>query len=274
MNVSFYDKIKTVLLIYKIVYRLPRLKTMINIIVNPLDSTRYYEIPYLLKYINKNNLKFNSILDISSPFILSYILSKKSKVIKTDINEGEKHYICDNENLKFQKEDALKLSFEDSSFDFVYSISVIEHIYLRYIQAIEEMIRVCKNGGYIYLTFPVSTNKKEEWLENSLYSDQFISKSNKVFFQYRFDEIELEKIEKINGLQLIKKDIFWERKNGDFDYLVRLLKKTSTNIYLTILKDALVNLYYGFFLLKKPTNDFMDSKDFGNIHYIFKVYKS
>ncbi len=67
-------------------------------------------------------------LDVSSPYILSYVLSKTGKVVKTDINPGEGKFIREGESLSFRPENATRLSFGDDSFDLVCWISVIEHI--------------------------------------------------------------------------------------------------------------------------------------------------
>jgi len=59
-------------------------------------------------------------------------------------------------HLHFQVEDAIKLSFEDSSIDLVFSQNVFHHI-PRWKDAIKEISRVLCSGGYFIwldLTFP------------------------------------------------------------------------------------------------------------------------
>lgn len=272
MNITFSDKIKMILKIYIISYKLPWFKVILSILLNPMDSTRYNEFTYILKFIKKENIKLNEILDISSPYILSYILSNQAKVIKIDINENEKYYINNSEKLTFLKENATQLTFNDSSFDMIYSISVIEHIYNNYISAIKEMIRVCKNWWYIYLTFPVSKNWMEEWLDNDIYSDQYTN-NNKTFFQYRFNEKQIKEIENIWNLEIICKDIFWETNLFKYDTLIKLLKYNTINKYLTFMKNSIINFIYWLWIFSKSENDFKNAKKFWNIHYIFKVKK-
>ena len=53
----------------------------------------------------------------------------------------------------FKKEFAEKISFSDNFFDFVYCITVIEHV-VDVEKSIEEMIRVLKPGGFLYIETP------------------------------------------------------------------------------------------------------------------------
>lgn len=53
----------------------------------------------------------------------------------------------------FKKEFAEKISFSDNFFDFVYCITVLEHV--RDVEkSIKEMIRVLKPGGFLYINTP------------------------------------------------------------------------------------------------------------------------
>lgn len=53
----------------------------------------------------------------------------------------------------FKKEYGEKVSFETSSFDFVHSVTVLEHVE-SIEKCIDEMIRIAKVGGYIYIDTP------------------------------------------------------------------------------------------------------------------------
>ena len=106
MTVNATDKLKTVLEIYGIIHHLPGWRHAIKILINPMDSTRYIEFAHLLQFLDKSGVRPQRILDVSSPYILSYVLSKTGKVIKTDINPGEGKFIREGENLSFRPEDA------------------------------------------------------------------------------------------------------------------------------------------------------------------------
>ncbi len=270
MKITFWNKIKILFEVYKCLPQIP-MKYRIYILIKPLESTRYTEFAYLFGFIkNCSDCNFKKILDISSPFIMSYILSKYSYVIKTDINEKEKIFIKENKRLSFQIQDARMLTYKNNHFDMVYSISVIEHIFNNYLTAIREMIRVVKNGGYIYLTFPVSNSYTEEWINSDIYSNQGKSDS-KTFFQYRFDERKFnEIINKLSNVKIISYSIYWERKNELYNRYIEKIRKKIPISHLNFLKDSLLQFYYGFTLLKSDPESFIKAKCFGNVSIILK----
>ncbi len=270
MKITFWNKIKILFEVYKCLPQIP-MKYKLYILIKPLESTRYTEFAYLLDFINNcSDCNFKKILDISSPFLMSYILSKYSHVIKTDINEEERIFIKENKHLSFQIQDATKLAYKNNYFDMVYSISVIEHIFNNYLAAINEMIRVVKNGGYIYLTFPVSNNYTEEWLNSDIYSHQGKS-DNKTFFQYRFDDQKFnEIINKLSNVKIISHSIYWERNNGLYNRYIEKIRKKTPISHLNFLKDSLLHFYYGFTLLKSEPEKFINAKSFGNVSIILK----
>lgn len=271
MKVTTLDKIVLLGSIYASLHLFFGFKKKMSLILRPLDAPRYVEFAYLRKFIEQNNLHDLNILDISSPYIMSYLLSKGNKVLKTDIDSTEKRFINENNSLSFKLEDATQLSFSDSTFNMTYSVSVIEHIYDKYMLAIQEMIRVTKNGGYVYLTFPVSKKYVEEWVVGDVYEKQYKNKY-KTFFQYRFDEKHVKNI--INGIknaEVVHRDIFWEAKDGMYDNLIKRIKEERGNIYINFIKNVLVNIWYGFVLFPKdPVPDFLNAKSFGNIHLVLR----
>ncbi len=272
MKINFIHKLKLLFRIYIALFKMNS-KTALKVLFKPAETTRYVEFAYILEFFKRNNINIENkskILDISSPFVLSYVLSRKSKVIKTDINEDEKLSIKENENLKFKIEDATNLTFENNTFDLVYSISVIEHIYKNYLIAVKEMIRVTRHGGIIYLTFPVSNSFKEEWIEFDIYSHQY-KNGRKTFFQYRFDEEKTNEIlNNISGVEILRKDIFWERKNGLYDKIIEKLRKYPGNNLKNYFINSLINFYAGFRLLDSKPKDFNSDNSFGNISIIMK----
>ena len=271
MNVTALDKIMLLGSMYSVLRLLPSFFKKISTFFRPIDTTRFFEFAYMIKFMKKNDLHDLDILDISSPHMMAYYLSKKNRVLKTNIDIDEKKFIKENKNLTFKLEDATRLSFPDNTFDMTYSISVIEHIYKEYSKAISEMIRVTKNGGYIYLTFPVAEKYKEEWLDGYVYSNQF-SKERKTFFFYRFSESEINYLlNQLQGVQILYKDIFWERTIGLFDSVIRKLNFKLKNKYINFIMNIFINNYYGFTMFpSKPVMNFPKGKLFGNIHLILK----
>ncbi len=274
MNVTFKDKIELYLNLITLVRFLPK-GFRLRFLVKPIDATRYTEFAFLLKSLKKRNHKFSKdckVLDISSPFILSYYFKNKGfETIKTDINPDEAKYIRAKENLSFKTEDAKNLSFVDNTFDLVYAISVVEHIYKDYIKAIGEMIRVTKKEGIIYLTFPVSKKHKEEWLDYNIYGLQK-KENGRIFFQYRFDQNDVNNIKQFisEKADIVSSDMYWEKKTGDYERLVSNLRRPFGSKYLTFIKNAILNCYFAFFIFNGNPRSFSNSKEFGNMHMLIK----
>lgn len=271
MKITTSDKIKLIISMYSVLKWLPNLKQKIFIFFIPIDTVRFHEFSYFIKFIKKNKLSNLYILDISSPHMMAYFLSKHNNVEKTNIDINEKKFIKEKKNLKFKIENAINLTYQDNKFDLTYSISVIEHIYVEYIKAVQEMIRVTKSGGFIYITFPVSRKHKEEWTSELIYSNQKIIE-NKVFFQYRFDDIDISLLlDSLKNVEIIAKDIYWEKNNGLYNKVMSLMKVNLGFKFFNLFKNSFINAYYGFTMLSnESSNDFENSKNFGNIHLIFK----
>jgi SAM-dependent methyltransferase len=273
MNIYFSDKLKIYYNIIKLFRLLPN-NVKLSFLLNPIAATRYTEFAYLLKYLKQNKINFKNckVLDVSSPFILSYFFYKNQcTTIKTDINPFESNNIKSRRRLVFKVENATQLSFHDKSFDIVYSISAIEHIFKDYIKAVSELIRVCKTNGIIYLTFPVAKKTQKEWLDFDIYPSQF-KKNGKYFFQYRFDINDTKEITN-NILRYAKieaMDIFWEKKNGAYDKLVLFLRRNAGNRLLNLIKTILLNYWFGLFVFSGKSESFSCAKDFGNVHLILR----
>jgi ubiquinone/menaquinone biosynthesis C-methylase UbiE len=286
MDISFSDVLRLIFSVYSIAPRLPTAKKRVALFVRPLDATRYVEFAYLYKFLRKNKTwqrqidcgradqnAGKKILDVSSPHMMAYVLSKKNDVVKTNIDAGEKKFIKESKNLHFKIEDATRLSFSDNTFDLVYSVSVIEHIYEKYIESIHEMVRVTKSGGYIYITFPVAKNYMEEWLHGEVYANQ-PAVGGKTFFQYRFDAAHVEDILRAlpaEAVTILRNDIFWERDAGSYEKMIGKMRTEIKNKYANYIKDLAVNAWYGLTMFPRhPARDFSDAKSFGNMHLILQ----
>lgn len=273
MNITLIDKFNLVFSVYKILHRLPSIKETMVLLFNPIDSVRFVEFAYVLKSMKKYKIRPDHILDISSPYALAYILSGISKVIKTDINIDEKKHIKNSEILSFKCENARNLSFNNDCFDFVYSISVIEHIYDGYMDALNEMLRVLKPGGYLYVTFPVSCNHVEEWVSDDIYSSQY-RLDGKIFFQYRFDNSDYQTIlQGLSDIEIVDHSIYWESSEGQYDRAMNNLRLDCKLKWLNLLKKSFLEAWYGLVLLENSPKDFLKAKSFGNASILLKKMK-
>lgn len=268
MKIKLSDKLLLIIKVYCNVLRMP-LRVIRFIIFSPVDVTRYLEIPFLCNFMKERMMTGLQILDVSSPFIAAYILSRDNFVTKTDIDLRESKYIKEDARLRFCREDATRLSFADGSFDIVYSISVIEHIYGNYRSAIAEMLRVTRPGGYVYLSFPVALQHVEEWSDDAVYSDQF-RQANRVFFQYRFDQADVQGIvADLAQATVVSQAIYWERSAGTYDKAMTILRY-DWGKGPNLLKSALVNLYYGLTMIDGEAKDFNDGQGFGNMSLLLQ----
>ncbi len=107
-------------------------------------------------------------------------------------------------DLKVEIADVRKLPFDNNSFDGYWSLGVIEHFWNGYDDIANEMARVIRPGGFLFLTFPhVSTLRKikirfkkyKKWKDTSCEPDNF--------YQFALDSDDVkENMEKI-GFELV-----------------------------------------------------------------------
>ena len=119
---------------------------------NKFHQAHRRSIAEVVKGINNRQGK---ILDIGCghrDITREYIAPNCALVIAIDI---VKRFVGEeiSNNIKFQLEDALNLSFPDETFDGVISIEVIEHVEDD-VRFIEESLRVLKTGGTLFFTTP------------------------------------------------------------------------------------------------------------------------
>lgn len=88
-----------------------------------------------------------------------YLAERGFQVVSVDLNDFlvfNGNHIAKKKQLPLEniKADFTQLPFEDNNFDIVFSISVLEHIDKKVrVEAIQEMERVVKPGGFIFNTF-------------------------------------------------------------------------------------------------------------------------
>ena len=154
----FFKKLKTHIRIKK------RLKFVNKIFAEQtLEEYQKYDMLKLLDCINTNFNTPNTIscLDIGASaneinFISNYVKSV------TGINISENYLKSDylHKNAKIMIMDGRQLDFPDSSFDFVYSINLFEHIH-DIGNSIDEQLRVVNKDGYCFATwYPTWSSSK------------------------------------------------------------------------------------------------------------------
>jgi ubiquinone/menaquinone biosynthesis C-methylase UbiE len=106
--------------------------------------------------------EFNNILEAGSGSgKASILLNKRYEKVFLDISVEALKYAehlakkFHSNNVDFIEGDIFKMPFNDKQFDFVWNIGVIEHYEINEIELIvEEMSRVCKEGGCVAIGFP------------------------------------------------------------------------------------------------------------------------
>lgn len=196
-------------------------KEVLKRIIIPMDIARYYEIPRTFEYLKVN--KNSKVFDLSSPKLISCYLSEvtKAKVVATDVwrdeilswsifkktNTGKNIF----KNLILKVIDGRHLKFKSNYFDFVYSISVIEHIEKNGdSKMIKELARILKRGGVLVLTTPVGNKYEEKWVNRDVYGTKYSGKKS-VFLSRIYSRKKLqERLIIPSGLTLEKMEICQE----------------------------------------------------------------
>lgn len=90
-------------------------------------------------------------------------------------------------NLNVSVQDVKCMNFPDSYFDGYWSLGVIEHFWNGYDDIIKEAYRVIKQGGYLFLTFPVMSPLRKLKARLGLYKtlDRAITADN--FYEFAID---------------------------------------------------------------------------------------
>ena len=114
----------------------------------------------LIKYSQENKFEHTLNLGSGEGDYDSMIAAHSNKMIGCDINEQDvafaKTLNREVPNLDYQIENALELTFADESFDLITSMEVIEHVGQPK-KMMEEVARVIKKDGLLFMTFPSLT---------------------------------------------------------------------------------------------------------------------
>lgn len=161
----------------------------------PMNYVRMIELPLTIILLDLK--KESRILDISSPQLLSLYLGTNGFPNIT-ISDIEDYFVGDfkiyTKEFGFSPQiktfDATNIPFDDSSFDRVFSVSVLEHVPDDGdVEIAKEVARVLKPDGIFVITCPASVAYSEEWLKNrNFYWSSKVREDGRVFFQRRYDE--------------------------------------------------------------------------------------
>ncbi len=180
-------------------FRSRNYRMLYELILRPLDSTRYFEFQIADTWLKDLDLK--SSIDISSPrFFLLSLTNTNPEIELLAVNP-------DKEDLEKTKEmfatfvgDESKYSFSDKLLDqlvddgtsanFVSSMSVMEHIPDK--QSFEKLWQLVNPGGYLFVTLPCATAGWDQYINQYDYGVLDAENYGYTFWQHFFDADDLQ----------------------------------------------------------------------------------
>lgn len=219
-------------------------------LINPVSIVRYFEFDFVDRSIDWSSPR--RVLDISSPRLFSLYAESVHNANITMINPDKRDLTITreiNQKLTYSKMELLEydvrnLPFESASFDYVYSISVIEHISNdEDTKALMEMWRVLKPGGSLVLTVPFDEVFAEEYRDVDVYTTTKMPRNGKYFFQRRYDHESIQKrmVVPVGG-EDVKYEYFLEIDKGFFDKYDKLWGERK--YLMSILDPVLIHRHY------------------------------
>ena len=122
-------------------------------------------------------------------------------------------------NLDVRFGDVTNLEFKDETFDAYWSFGVIEHFYEGFQHILNEMKRVLKSKGFLFVTFPhmnklrklkSKIGKYPVWIENDenlVNFYQFVLDESKIILLFEEKGFELVKKQHLSGLKGLKDEV-------------------------------------------------------------------
>lgn len=202
-------------------------KRGIGLLLNPCSIVRYFEFDYVAAAMPNRS---SSCLDVSSPRLFSFWLTTtypQARVLVINPDHADISWTQQIANkVRFRGIETANVGVEylashPGEWDFIYSISVIEHIAGNYDDrdAIRLMWEALKPGGTLALTFPLDRQFRDEYRDRDYYGTQGEPKKGAgVFFQRHYDAAAIQQrlLEPI-GLPEHEMRFFGERSPGWFD---------------------------------------------------------
>jgi SAM-dependent methyltransferase len=193
-----------------------------KVFLRGLRYWRIIELPYVLNWLTKRGRL--DVLDISSPKVLAFHIARKygHRVTATDL-WGEEVKLWDQaldavrrtddswSNLVLEVQDAKHLTYPDESFDFVYSVSVIEHIDDQGdTEAMKEINRVLRKGGLAVITVPFDPMGYDVYKNEDVYFKRYTNQP--VFYERWYSKNHLnERLVTPSGLEILDISLAFEK---------------------------------------------------------------
>jgi ubiquinone/menaquinone biosynthesis C-methylase UbiE len=207
----------------------------LKLLFNPVSIVRYFEFDFAFSNLNLTSSR--NILDVSSPYLFGFFVCANHNCSYTYINPNKNdlnNVLSLAGKFNFMGEystdslDATILPYSDNSFDYIISISVIEHIADDGdSKAMREMWRVLKPGGELIITLPVKKIFEIEYRDSDVYNLNTDKNGDKYFFQriYDADKIKERLLSSINNFEIVEQKVFGETLEGFYNrYKIKWIK--------------------------------------------------
>jgi len=130
-----------------------------NCRLTPMYQERICEYPFALSRLR---FKKGSVADFGSAgsLLVPYLCALGYEVFGVDFHEGvDADFVHHFPNYRFTKTNITNLPFENEAFDVSFAISTLEHMGADAKKAFEEIARVTKKGGQIFISVPFGNGK-------------------------------------------------------------------------------------------------------------------
>jgi len=167
----------------------------------PVDTTRFFEFDYARRMLKPFESSKAAFLDVSSPFLFSFWVAEhfansSVQMVNPDSKDLQavKKRMTTAEIPRLKVEEATVKDLQknpEASFDAVWSLSVVEHIYGEEIDdssSLKIMWAQLKPGGLLILTVPTDKTFWEEYRSEDTYGQIAQHGNEPVFFQRFYDE--------------------------------------------------------------------------------------
>lgn len=211
----------------------------------PVDLWRYREFRAVLAaYENQQR-----VLDVGSPKLLARLLATRNDVRVTAVDIAPSPEMVAVRVPGAQRAfpclaDGRSLPFPGECFDFVYSVSAIEHVGGEEgdTEFMEELARIMTPGATAVITTPLVPTYREIWFDHDPYGRQTRDVSGAAFFSRFYDWPSLQRrVIRPCGLRLMAVSVWQERKPG---WYAAYCARTSSPRSLTSLMTKTLDPYW------------------------------
>ena len=215
---------------------LRNLKLAYELMLNPIDSTRYFELSAVLSALPDRDIA--RYLDISSPRLLPLLVARDTRprtaaILNPDASDLEKtqrlyKYSIQDNGVRYYNQTLDQFAQSSTAFDLITSVSVFEHV-PNDRGLIESVWALLAPGGTLIVTVPCAKVGWTQYINRYSYGVLDAEADGYTFWQRFYDRDELT--ETFYGIcgQPTQIAVYGERRKGEF-YLNTCVKR-STNHY-------------------------------------------